>query len=111
MRSRHEQTSDAGASSAPRGPATATLFYSQAEAAADLGMSANGLGLARQRREVDGLYTTIGRRVLWSRPAIRLCALGITTPEQIGQLCRGLGIRDLPGLLRWLGDGDESEKP
>ena len=82
--------------------AGSSLFYSQAEAAADLGMSEGGLGLARQRREVDGLHTTIGRRVLWSRPAIRLRALGVTTPEQIGQLCRGLGIRDLAGLLAWL---------
>jgi hypothetical protein len=69
-------------------------------------MSPGGLGLARERREVDGLYTVVGRRVLWSRPAIRLRALGITTPEQIGQLCRGLGIRELAGLLRWLSADD-----
>ncbi len=82
------------------------LFCSQAEAATKLGMSAGGLALARQRGEVEGLYVTVGRRVLWSRPAIRLRALGITTPEQIGQVCRGLGIRDLAGLLRWLSADD-----
>jgi hypothetical protein len=96
--SRVSQGPPAGHASASR----SSLFYSQAEAAVDLDMSPGGLGLARQRREVEGLYTTIGRRVLWSRPAIRLCSLGITTPEQIGQLCSGLGIRDLAGLLDFL---------
>jgi hypothetical protein len=72
-------------------------------------MSPGGLGLARERREVDGLYTVVGRRVLWSRPAIRLRALGITSPEQIGQLCRGLGIRQLAGLLAFLGGYDDDD--
>lgn len=79
------------------------LFCSAGEAATTLGLSEGGLALARQRREVDGLYVAVGRRVLWSRPAIRLRALGITTPEQIGRLCRGLGVGDLEGLLEFLG--------
>jgi hypothetical protein len=81
-------------------------WYSQAEAAADLGMSENGLGLARQRREVDGLYMNVGRRVLWSRTAIRLHALGIDSPEALGRFVAAAGIKDLANLLRWLNNDE-----
>jgi hypothetical protein len=109
MRSQHEQTSDAEASSTPHGPSTSALYYSQAEAAADLGMSENGLGLARQRREVDGLYTTIGRRVLWSRPGIRLRALGLSDPAALGRFCKALGINNMSDLLSFLVPDDHAE--
>jgi hypothetical protein len=105
MRSRHRQISDAETPVVPRGPTT-TLFYSQAEAADDLGMSEGGLSLARQRREVDGLYTTIGRRVLWSRPAIQLRALGLSDPSALGRFCKALGVCSMADLLDFLASHD-----
>jgi hypothetical protein len=50
---------------------------------------------------------TIGRRVLWSRPAVRLRALGIDSPEALGRFVKAAGIKDLAGLMRWLGGSAE----
>ena len=82
------------------------LFIDEAAAARLLGMSQGGLRLARQRgdNELQDLYVTVGRRVLFCGPALRLRALGIATPEQLGAFARGAGIRDLAGLLAWLTD-------
>ena len=90
---------------APTG-ARAELVISREEAASELKLSVNGLGLAMQRGECDGLFDRYGRSVRFYRPALQLRSLGLRTPQQIGQLCRGLGIRDLSGLLRWLTGAD-----
>jgi hypothetical protein len=83
--------------------APGTLFCSKEEAACLLGMSVGGLGLAMQRGECEGLYTRIGRRVLFCLPAIQLRALGVTDS---GAFCRSLGIRNMNSLLEFL-NGEE----
>jgi hypothetical protein len=93
-----------------KGSRDTALFIDEAEAARLLGLSVNGLRLARQRGEVDGFYVTIGRRVMFCGPALRLRALGIASPAEIGALARGAGIHDLAGLLAFLG-GDGGSKP
>ena len=90
------------------GPGGGGLFYSEPEAARDLNMSPGGLSLARSRGEVDSLFETIGRRVIYSRATVRLHALGLRTPADLGEFCKGAGIRDLAGLLAWLGVDDGS---
>lgn len=90
-------------------PRDTALFIDEAAAARLLGMSQGGLRLARQRGEVDGLHISLGRRVMFCEPALRLRALGIATPEQIGAFARGAGIGDLAGLLAFLGDDGEDE--
>jgi hypothetical protein len=86
------------------------FFYGEAEAAADLGLSPGGLALARSRGEVDSLFETIGRRVIYSRAIVLMRALGLRTPEDLGRFCKGAGIRDLAGLLAFLG-ADEGGAP
>jgi hypothetical protein len=66
-------------------------------------MSPGGLALARSRGEVDSLFETVGRRVIYSRAAVRLHALGLRTPADLGAFCRGCGISDLAGLIEFLG--------
>ncbi len=87
------------------------LCCSREEAAAELDLSVNGLGLAMQRGECAGLFDRYGRSVRFYRPALQLRALGLRTPGEVGEFCRALGIRDLSGLLRWLGTDDEGETP
>ena len=87
------------------------LVMSREEAAAELGLSVNGLGLAMQRGECDGMFDRYGRCVRFYRPVLQLRALGLRTPSEFGEFCRGLGLRDLPSLLRWLGNDDESQNP
>lgn len=84
------------------------LFYSAAQAAVDWHMSEGGLNLARARRDpcLEGAYCVIGRRVHWSKIRPRIVALGLGDPEALGQFCRGAGIRDLRGLLEFLGGVD-----
>lgn len=84
-------------------PQTSPLFYSEDEAAADWGMSASGMQLARSRGELSGIFEQVGRRVLYSRLAPRLHALGLRTPADLGAFCKGAGIRDLAGLVAFLG--------
>jgi hypothetical protein len=93
------------------GKARAEFVMSREEAATELDLSLNGLGLAMQRGECAGLFDRYGRSVRFYRPALQLRALGLRTPNEVGEFCRALGIRDLPGLLRWLGSDDESETP
>jgi hypothetical protein len=85
-----------------------SLFYSEHEAADDLDMSETGLGLARSRGECTGMYMYVGRRVLWSRAAVRLRALGLDSPEALGRFVKAAGIKDLDGLIRWLGSTQEA---
>jgi hypothetical protein len=80
-----------------------SLFCSKEEAARLLGMSVGGLGLAMQRGECEGLYTRLGRRILFCLPAIQLRALGVT---DAGAFCRSLGIRNMNSLLEFL-NGEE----
>jgi hypothetical protein len=87
-------------------PESTGLFYGETEAAADWDMSPGGLALARSRGELTGVYETVGRRVLYSRLAPRLHALGLRTPEDLGRFCQGAGIRDLAGLIEFLGAGE-----
>ena len=91
------------APSAAAGEGKSRFFYSEAEAARDWNMSPGGLSLARSRGEIGDAYETCGRRVLWSRLTPRLHALGIRSPEDLGRFCKGAGIRDLAGLLEFLG--------
>lgn len=78
------------------------FFYDEDRAAPDWGLSRNGLALARQRGELEGTYEVIGRRVLYSRLAPRLHALGIRDPESLGRFIRGAGIKDIAGLVSFL---------
>jgi hypothetical protein len=80
-----------------------TLFYDEPQAAVDWSLSVNGLAGARQRGELEGAYKLVGRRVLYSRIAPRLAALGLSDPAALGAFCRGAGISDLAGLMRWIG--------
>lgn len=84
------------------------FFYSEPEAARDLNMSPGGLALARSRGEVDSLFETIGRRVIYSRAMVRLHACGLRTPADLGAFCKGAGILDIAALLAWLGTDEES---
>jgi hypothetical protein len=76
-----------------------SLFCSKEDAARLLGMSVGGLGLAMQRGECEGLYTRLGRRILFCLPAIQLRALGVS---DVGSFCKSLGIRNLSSLLEFL---------
>lgn len=78
------------------------FFYDEEQAAPDWGLSPSGLALARQRGELPGTYEVVGRRVLYSRLAPSLHALGIRDPESLGHFVRGAGIRDLAGLVSFL---------
>ncbi len=78
------------------------FFDSEEQAAAAWGVSPNGLALARQRGELEGAYVAVGRRVLYSRLAPVLRALGITGPEQLGAFANGIGITDVAGLIQFL---------
>lgn len=86
---------------------TSPLFCTEAEAAQLWSLSEGGISLARARGEMDGTFEQVGRRVLYSTLAPRLHALGLRTPADLGAFCKGAGIRDLAGLLRFLsGDVD-----
>ncbi len=87
-------------------PRPDNLFCSKEDAAGILGMSLGGLGLAMERGECEGLYTRLGRRILFCLPAIQLRALGVT---DVGALCRALGIKDLGSLLEFLGSGTHKD--
>jgi len=78
------------------------LFYPEAEAALDWGVSPGGLALARSRGELEGAFVTVGRRVLYSRVAPRLGALGLRDPDALGRFCAGAGICDFEGLMYFL---------
>jgi hypothetical protein len=79
-------------------PHDTALFIDEAEAARLLGLSVNGLRLARQRGEVEQLYMTVGRRVLFCLPAIQLRALGLDAAT----LAQQVSARDLGSLIDWL---------
>lgn len=79
------------------------FFYGEDEAAADWNMSPGGLRQARQRGELEGAYVVCGRRVLYSRLAPRLAALGLNEPARLAAFCRELGIGSLDKLLSFLG--------
>jgi hypothetical protein len=81
------------------------LFCSKEDAARLLGMSVGGLGLAMQRGECEGLYTRLGRRILFCLPAIQLRALGIT---DAGAFCRSLGIKNMASLLDFLNGAEHA---
>lgn len=76
-----------------------SLFCSKEDAARLLGMSVGGLGLAMQRGECEGLYTRLGRRILFCLPAIQLRALGVS---DVSSFCRSFGIKNLRSLLEFL---------
>jgi hypothetical protein len=65
-------------------------------------MSPNGLALARSRDELKDAYEIVGRRVLYSRLAPRLHALGLRTPEDLGRFVKAAGVRTLDSLLEFL---------
>lgn len=79
-----------------------SLFCSKEDAARLLGMSVGGLGLAMQRGECDGLYTRLGRRILFCLPAIQLRALGVS---DVGAFCKSLGIKNMNSLVEFLNGG------
>ena len=83
------------------------LFVSRTAVARLLDCSRNFVAAMDQRGEIPSWH--VGARVLYPLPALQLRALGVTTPEQAGQFCRGAGIRDLAGLLEFLGvDGQRT---
>jgi hypothetical protein len=84
--------------------ATSDFFYSEDEAAVDWHMSTGGLAAARSRKELEGAFVTVGRRVLYSRIRPRIVALGLSDPADLGRFCAGAGISDLVGLLDFLGE-------
>ena len=95
-----------GATGPGGGPAASggsTFFYGEPEAARDWNMSPGGLSLARSRGELEGAYEIVGRRVLYSRIAPRLHALGLRTPEDLGRFVEAAGVRNLNSLLEFLG--------
>ena len=83
-------------------PADGPLFYDEQAAAVDWGLSRGGLALARQRGELAGAFRLCGRRVLYSRLAPRLAALGLSDPAALGAFVRGAGVSDLAGLVAFL---------
>ena len=87
----------------PSGVTRAGLFCNEDEAAQLWGLSPNHLANSRARGEFKGAYKVAGRRILWSRLAPSLAALGLKDPQDLGAFCRGAGISDLAGLLKFLG--------
>lgn len=81
---------------------------SREEAAQILHCAPNFLTAATQRGEVPCWH--VGARCFYPLAQLRLRSVGVSTPEEIGELCKGLGVRDMRGLLEWLaGDGDGHE--
>jgi hypothetical protein len=78
------------------------LYMTMDEAAHELGLSLGGLTLAMERGELDGCFRRFGRRVRFSRPALRLAALGLADPAALARFCKELGVRDLPSLLAFI---------
>ena len=66
-------------------------------------MSPGGLALARARREVEDMYVAVGRRILYWRIRHASSPSGSALPQDLGAFCRGAGISDLAGLLKFLG--------
>jgi len=84
-------------------PSAGALFVSRETAAAMLGLSVGGLALAMDRGELERLYQRCGRSIRFCLPAILIRAAGLSDPADLGRFCAGAGIRDLRGLLEFLG--------
>jgi len=87
---------------------SARLFISREEAAQILGLSIGGLNLCMARGELTNTFIRLGRSVRFFRPALELLALGISTPQAVGEFCAGCGL-DLAGLQKFLGGDDGGE--
>jgi hypothetical protein len=106
---RGDSTLCKGGGASRRAPAVgaappAELFVSLDQLAERLGLSRGVLLAQAQAGLVPSI--TVGTRRLFPWPLWHLRALGISTPQQVGELCAGLGLRDMRSLLEWLsGDG------
>jgi|GEM_PF-3823076 len=89
-----------------RAVASAELFLSADELASRLGVSRNLIVGQTSRGELTP--ERIGSRTLYPWPQWQLRALGINTPRQIGELCRGLGIDSLDELLQFISGDRET---
>ena len=94
----------------PSGVTRAGLFCNEDEAAQLWGLSANGLALARARGEFKGAYKVAGRRILYSRLAPALSALGLRTPADLGAFVASAGW-NIDDLMRFLGVDVDMTKP
>jgi hypothetical protein len=82
-------------------PATSAGFCSEREFSDRHGLSYGAVVAGIQRGEIP--VTRVGARVLVCEAAFDLRALGVSTPAQLGELCKGLGLKTAPELIAFLG--------
>jgi excisionase family DNA binding protein len=84
-----------------------SLFITQDELAARLGVSRNAIIAAIGRGEIAGVQH-VGSRVLIAWPAWQLKALGVS---DVGTFCKSLGVKNMGALIAFLCEDGDGRPP